>query len=89
MSDKETKQSQKQAASTDGGNVENADSGREQVQSQFDEANEKGYFGVTSDPTPDENYTLRGNDLPTPETDDKLAEEVFAHQRKLAREGGL
>jgi hypothetical protein len=67
------------------------DAGQKEVQEAFDEANEKGYFGVTSDPTPDENYTFLGAAAgkPTPETDPDLADEVAAHQRKLAREGGL
>ncbi len=65
MLDNEKKQNQKQAASTD-------DVGQKEVQDSFDEANEQGFFGVTTDPTPNENYTLQGNDLPTPETDDDL-----------------
>lgn len=69
MSEKDTKQSQKQGASTD-------DVGQKEVQEAFDVANEQGYFGVTTDPTPDENYTLQGNDKPTPETDEKLADEA-------------
>lgn len=72
MSDSEKKQSQKQAASTE--TAPDQDLGQKQVQQAFDEANEKGYFGHSTDPTPDENYTLQGNDLPTPETDADLAE---------------
>lgn len=83
MSDSEKKQSQKQAASTD--------AGQDQLQAQFDEAAEKGYFGVTPDVTPNENYTLQGQGkgAKTPETDDGLAEKVAAAQRKLSREGAL
>lgn len=46
------------------------DSGEAEVQSTFDEANEKGYFGTTPDPTPNENYTLQGvvAGKPTPES---------------------
>ena len=83
MSDNEKKQVRTSAASTD--------VGQKEVQDRFDEANEKGYFGVTPDPTPNENYTLQGQGkgLPTPETDDGLADELAANTRKLAREGGL
>lgn len=83
MSDTEKKQSQKTAASTD--------AGADQVQQAFDKANEQGYFGITTDPTPDENYTLagQGKGAKTPETDADLADAAAAHQRKLAREGGL
>jgi hypothetical protein len=63
------------------------DAGQAEVQDAFDAANEKGYFGVTTDPTPNENYTLQGagKGLPTPETDDEQAAKVAAHQRKVAR----
>jgi hypothetical protein len=83
MSDTEKTQSRKTAASTDGG--------KKELQAAFDEAQEKGYFGVTPDPTPNENYTLKGvaSGKPTPETDDALADELAANQRKLAREGKL
>jgi hypothetical protein len=45
------------------------DVGEAEVASQFDEAEEKGYFGETPDDTPNENYTLKGvvADKPTPE----------------------
>ncbi len=71
MSDKETSRNQKQAASTE--TAADQDVGQDEVQQKFDEANEQGYFGVTTDPTPDENYTLQGRtaNKPTPETDDE------------------
>ncbi len=69
MSDKETKQSQKQGASTE-------DVGQKEVQEAVDVADEQGFYGVETDPTPNENYTLQGNDKPTPETDEKLADEA-------------
>ena len=77
MSDNEKRQNQKTDASTD--------VGQKEVQESFDEANEQGFFGITTDPTPNEHYTLQGNDLPTPETDPKLADKAAAHQRKIAR----
>lgn len=85
MSEKQTSQSRKTADSTNQG------VGQDQIQSAFDEANEKGYFGVTPDPTPNENYTIKGviKNAPTPETDDGLRDEANANHRKLAREGGL
>ena len=83
MSDTEKSQSRKTAASTD--------LGQKSVHAAFDEAQEKGYFGVTPDPTPNENYTLKGvtSGKPTPETDQKLADQLAANQRKLARDGSL
>lgn len=46
------------------------ESGEDQVQKAFDEANEKGYFGYSPDETPRENYTLQTPpDAPTPETE--------------------
>ena len=47
----------------------------DQVQARVDEETEKGYFGTTVDPTPNENYTVAGvtSGKPTPETDDDLA----------------
>lgn len=83
MSEKKTSQNQRTAESTD--------VGQDQVQQAFDEAAEKGYFGVTPDPTPNENYTLQGagSGKPTPETDEGLADQLAANQRKLAREGKL
>lgn len=56
----------------------NADLGVAQLQGTFDKANEQGFFGVESDPTPNENYTLAGvtKGLPTPETDAKQAAKV-------------
>ncbi len=70
MSDNEKRQNQKTDASTD--------VGQKEVQESFDEANEQGFFGITTDPTPNENYTVAGvtSGAPTPETDDKLREEA-------------
>ncbi len=87
MSDKETSRNQKQAASTD--TAADQDVGQDEVQQKFDEANNQGYFGVTTDPTPDENYTLQGQAAgkPTPETDPKQAAEVRAFQAELGRDG--
>ena len=46
-----------------------SDAGQAEVQARFDEAADKGYFGSTPDPTPNENYTLKGvtSGAPTPE----------------------
>ncbi len=45
------------------------DAGEAEVQATFDEAEEKGYFGIVPDETPNENYTLTGvaANKPTPE----------------------
>lgn len=68
MSENKTKQSQSSGS----------DAGQAEVQQVVDEANEKGYFGTVTDPTPNENYTVAGvtSGKPTPETDDKLAAEA-------------
>ncbi len=61
---------EKKSSSTD-------DAGQAEVQANFDEAAEKGYFGYSPDPTPRENYSLQTpQDAPTPETDAKLAEQT-------------
>ena len=71
MSENETKRNQKAASAS-------TEDTKEQVQEAFDEANERGYFGAVTDPTPNENYTVAGvtSGKPTPETDDKLAAEA-------------
>ncbi len=49
------------------------DAATAEVQAQADAAAEKGYFGVSPDPTPRENYTVAGVVVgkPTPETDEQ------------------
>ncbi len=46
------------------------DAGEKELQARFDEAEEKGYFGTTADPTPRDNYTVSGvtSGADTPET---------------------
>ncbi len=75
MSEKDSKQSRSKAESTD-------DVGQAEVQDAFDEANEQGFFGTTSDPTPNENYTVAGviGCAPTPETDEDARAAVQKHQ---------
>jgi hypothetical protein len=48
------------------------------IQEATDEAEGQGYLGVAVDPTPNENYTLKGvtSGAPTPETDAEYAREV-------------
>lgn len=45
------------------------------VQQATDKAQEQGFYGVETDPTPNENYTVAGvtEGLPTPETDKDAA----------------
>ena len=71
MSEKQTKQDQKATSAS-------TEDVKAQVQEAFDEANERGYFGAVTDPTPNENYTVAGVTAgkPTPETDAKLAAEA-------------
>ncbi|MEU1919354.1 hypothetical protein ABZ742_04175 [Streptomyces albogriseolus] len=48
------------------------------IQKATDEAEEQGFFGTAVDPTPNENYTLKGvtSGAPTPESDPQYAREV-------------
>ncbi|KOU17019.1 MULTISPECIES: hypothetical protein [Streptomyces] len=48
------------------------------VQRAFDKAQEQGFFGVETDPTPNEHYTVAGvvEGKPTPETDKDAAAEA-------------
>lgn len=56
-----------------------ANLGQDEVQANKDEEEDKGYFGTSPDPTPDENYSmLTPPDAPTPETDPKLAQDASA-----------
>ncbi len=59
----------KSADSGNAGQDAGGDAGEAEVQATFDEAEEKGYFGVVPDETPNENYTLKGvsANKPTPE----------------------
>lgn len=52
------------------------------VQQNMDRETEQGFRGVEVDPTPNENYTLPGQNAgkPTPETDDKAAEKARLSQ---------
>lgn len=56
-----------------------ADAGEAAVQAAYDEAHAKGYFGTSTDPTPNENYTLAGviEGKPTPETQFDAAVEAL------------
>lgn len=47
------------------------DEAAQAVQAVFDDAEKKGYLGVSPDPTPRENYSVGGvtSGAPTPETD--------------------
>lgn len=49
-----------------------------QVQEAVDKETDQGFSGVEVDPTPNENYTLKGvtSGKPTPETDPKAAEKA-------------
>lgn len=73
MSDKTVKETSKSSTASE-------DVGADQVQEAFDEANEKGFFGTKVDPTPNENYTVEGvtSGKPTPETDEKAAQNARA-----------
>jgi hypothetical protein len=86
MSDNDKKQNRNSVASTD--TAPDADLGQKEIQEAFDVANAQGFFGITTDPTPDENYTLQGQakGLPTPETDRDQAAKVRDHQAQLARQ---
>jgi hypothetical protein len=69
--------------------AENADSAvADQVQNAVDKETEQGFRGVEVDPTPNENYTLAGQNagLPVPETDEDAAEQARLAQVAVARE---
>lgn len=57
------------------------DTGEAEVQARIDAENAAGVRGIQVDPTPDANYTVAGNDLPTPETDESLRAEAAAARR--------
>jgi hypothetical protein len=58
------------------------------LQERTDEAEAKGYWGETPDPTPNSAYTLGGVTAgePTPETDPKLRAEATEASEELAEE---
>jgi len=55
-----------------------ADAGQAEVQQRVDKETEQGFVGVEVDPTPNENYSVAGviAGKPTPETDDKAADDA-------------
>lgn len=58
--------------------AEKSDDSGQQVQDNIKQEVQQGFRGVEVDPTPNENYTVRGvtSGAPTPETDDDAAEEA-------------
>ena len=62
---------------------QNQDLGQGEVQAKMDEINEAGFFGTETDPTPNENYTVKGvtSGKPTPETDEETYQEAQAALR--------
>lgn len=56
------------------GDTEGARATLEAVQEAYDREQERGYRGLATDPTPNENYTASGvnADLPTPETERRI-----------------
>lgn len=61
------------------------DAGQAEVTERLQEEQEKGYSGTVPDPTPNYNYTVAGNDEPTPETDEDLKDEVETLRRDIER----
>jgi hypothetical protein len=61
------------------------DLGQAEVQQRVDQETEQGFAGVTTDPTPNEHYTVAGvtSGKPTPETDTAQADKVREHQAGL------
>jgi hypothetical protein len=68
------KQENPQPDNNQGAPQRKVDAGQAALQAAADEAAEKGYYGETPDPTPNENYTFAGvtAGAPTPETDVEL-----------------
>lgn len=60
-----------------------SDGGVSQNQAAADEAQEKGYTGVVPDPTPNFNYSVAGNDAPTPETDAGMKRALDERSREI------
>lgn len=58
--------------------AEAGDAGQAEVTQRVEEENARGYRGETPDPTPNENYTVKGvtSGAPTPETDPELRAKV-------------
>ena len=87
----ESKKAPAAKSSTDNPNVfpaagpTSGDGGNAEVQEKMDEINEKGYAGIKVDPTPNENYTLKGagSGAPTPENDPEQAAKAQAHAAKV------
>jgi hypothetical protein len=69
------------------GNGDNGDAGVSQVQQSADEANEKGYYGAETDPTPNSAYTVSGvtSGEGTPETDEDARAAADERADELAR----
>ena len=71
-----------------------AEGDKAEVQANMDAEQDKGYYGTVPDPTPNENYTVRGvaAGLPTPETDPEQAAKVgslkFSRRAELRRLAG-
>lgn len=65
-----------------------AESDAAEVQEKVNAETEQGFRGVEVDPTPNENYTLAGQNagLPTPETDEDTAEKARLAAVEVARQ---
>lgn len=63
--------------------------GNAEMQKRVDKAEEQGFLGVETDPTPNENYTVQGvtSGAATPETDVDAADKALAYQRELGGKG--
>ena len=59
------------------------DGGASQMQAAADERLARGYDGVVPDPTPNYNYTVAGNEAPTPETDRELKHAADERSREI------
>lgn len=66
------------------------DAAAKQVQKAKDVEDEQGFRGIKVDPTPNENYTLKGAAAgkPTPETDEKQAEKAKQAQADVSKAAG-
>lgn len=63
---------------SEGGLKKGGELGGKEIQAKMDEEQAKGYHGTVPDPTPNENYTVRGvtSGAPTPENNPKAAAEA-------------
>lgn len=77
----ENKKKSDEQPGADAAALKNAEAAAGNLQEVVDDAEEKGYLGEKTDPTPNERYSLESEDWRTPETDPEAAAAAYASQR--------